>query len=222
MYSGNKIVETADGSLTIFVPGLEEHYHSVNGAIQEANTVFIRPWTELLNQKKIKILEIGFGTGLNALLTALQSIELELEINYTTLEKYPLEKDFWDKLNYHKQCKGESKNLFKKIHRAEWEKEVRINKQFIINKQCIDIKKFHSPPNYDIIYFDAFARSKQPAMWSNDIIFNISNMCITGGLFLTYAATGELKRQLKTCNYKVERLPGPIGKREITRAIKLS
>jgi len=219
--STNRIVQTADGSKTIFVPELEEHYHSVNGAIQESITVFIRPGIPTLEKNNISILEIGFGTGLNALLTAIEAKRLRKSIIYTGIEKYPVENSLWNKLEYDRQLEPGTGKLFDNIHNSIWEEEKAVTEHFNIIKHCTDIKLFSTDRMYDIIYFDAFARSKQPEMWTNEIISNVCNKGKEGALFLTYAATGELKRQLIACDYRVERLPGPTGKREITRAVKL-
>ncbi len=220
MNSGNLIVKTADGSNTIKVPELDEHYHSVNGAIQEALTVFINPGIAKTTLEELKILEIGFGTGLNALLTALEAKKLNKRVSYTTIEKYPVQEDLWTMLDYHKQTGEESRDLFYDLHRSDWEKEVIINEHFSMFKHQTDLQYFDTSEKFDIIYYDAFARSKQPSLWTRDIIHKVCGFGSGSCNFLTYAATGELKRQLIACNYKVERLPGPTGKREITRAVK--
>lgn len=221
MKEKNIIETTSDGSMTIYVPGLDEHYHSVNGALSEALTVFINPGIASSDRKNLRILEIGFGTGLNALLTAVQAIKLNKKVYYTAVEKYPVDTGIIERLNYEKLVESEYSGLYPMMHKCQWDEACELSPNFVLNKICTDIKIFESDSRFDLIYFDAFAKSKQPGMWTDEIIAKVCAMADNKGLFLTYSATGQLKRQLISCGFSVERLPGPKGKREITRAEKL-
>ena len=213
-----EIVITADGSHTLYVPELEEHYHSINGAIQESLHVFISNGFETTAVNPVNILEIGFGTGLNAFLTALKAEERNRKVFYTTIEKYPLPQAVTDVLNYETNNCG----LFKQIHNAPWNCYCEITQYFTIRKIEADAAKTIPEGKYDIIYFDAFAPNKQPEMWTKEIFKKISSFTSKSGMFVTYSAKGEVKRSLKSCGFNVELLPGPKGKRHIIRAVKIS
>ena len=217
--SAKNIIETtSDGSKTIYVPELDEHYHSVNGALNEAITVFIKPGLPTISKKEVSILEIGFGTGLNAMLTAIEAMALDKRVYYYGIEKYPVDPHIINELDYGKLVDPVHSCLFQDIHSCRWDELCEINPNFALYKICTDIKVFKSNKKFDIIYFDAFAKSKQPGMWTDEIIKGVCSMAGKGSLFLTYSATGQLKRQLISNGFQVKRLPGPKGKREITRA----
>lgn len=217
----NKIIITEDGSKTIFVPELDEHYHSTHGAIQESMHIFIRSGLRELSAKDINIFELGLGTGLNAFLTALEAERLNIKVNYESIEKYPLDSEITASLNYPDFFTDESKALFTKIHTCAWNQKEKISDNFNLLKIEGDIENYSPANKYDIIYFDAFGPEKQPKLWGPDIISKIALSCKKGGLFLTYSSRGELKRQLISCNFYVEHIKGPPGKREITRATRL-
>ena len=167
----------------------------------------------------IKILEFGFGTGLNALLSA-SNAPKQITIEYDTLDKYPLHKEITNQLNY-----GEVLNevsLFDQIHSTSWGEKIEILPSFLLNKIQLDFRDFRSSKQYNLVYFDAFAPSKQPELWTIDILQSCYNLLEEGGVFATYSAKGQLKRDLKAIGFTVESLPGPPGKFEITRAIKPS
>ncbi len=216
-----KIIVTEDGSNTIFVPSLNEHYHSTHGAIQESMHVFIKSGLREVAKSEISIFELGFGTGLNAFLTAIESEKLMIKVNYSSIEKYPLDSRITASLNYSEFFSHDRKTLFSKIHDCDWNQRVDISDNFNIIKIKADIKEYYPEDNYDLIFFDAFGPDKQADMWSNEIIYKIALSCNKGGLFITYSSRGELKRQLKACNFSVDHIPGPPGKREITRATRL-
>lgn len=220
MVRKNKLIKTADGSHTIYVPELDEHYHSTNGAILESKHIFINAGYRSLNKDEINILEVGFGTGLNALLTLLENEKDNKRVFYTTVEKYPVSSEMLQKLNYPELTETKPCKLFEKIHDAEWGIPVKLTGRFTLCKIKQDIKFFYSEKNFDIIYFDAFGPDKQPEMWSHNIISKIANHTKRKGIFVTYSAKGDLKRNLVSCGFIVNRLPGPPGKREITRAVK--
>jgi len=216
-----ELIITADGSHTIYLPEMNEHFHSVNGAIAESHHIFIQGGLEplLSDNNEIKILEMGFGTGLNAFLTCLTAKRIEVKISYDALETFPLEEDLWKKLNYPKLL-GERK-LFDRLHQAPWGQAVNIEKCFDLTKINDSIYAFQ-PANkkYKLVYFDAFAPSKQEEVWQESVFKKIFNTMQKDGILITYAASGKFRRNLKACGFLVESLEGPEGKREITRAIK--
>ena len=214
-----EIITTADGSHTIFVSELDEHYHSVNGAIQESLHVFIKNGFEETEVNPVNILEIGFGTGLNVFLTAIRAEETNREVVYTTIEKYPLSEEITNALNYDVQCCGNSE-LFRQIHAAPWNCYHKISELFTIRKIEADALEVIPEGKYNLIYFDAFAPSKQPGMWSKEIFEKISLVTLKSGVFVTYSAKGDVKRNLKSCGFDITLLPGPPGKRHIIRAMK--
>lgn len=215
-----EIILTEDGSHTLFVREMNEHYHSIHGAIRESQHIFISLGFDVCRAEPLSILEVGFGTGLNAFLTLLQSIKNSRKVHYTSLEKYPLAKETTDQLNYHTFFGDKTKELFDLIHSAPWNTNVSISNNFTLNKVETDLTKSIPPGDYDLIYFDAFGPDKQPEMWSKDVICKIAGYTKENGLFVTYSAKGELKRNLRACGFDVSLLPGPPGKRQIIRAGK--
>jgi tRNA U34 5-methylaminomethyl-2-thiouridine-forming methyltransferase MnmC len=217
----NQIITTSDGSHTIYVPELNEHYHSVHGAVQESNFIFIETGFCRCSANPVNIFEIGFGSGLNALLTALKCMESEREVNYTSIEKFPLEESILSSLNHHIFAGESGKLLFDQIHSAPWNRQVNICNNFNIKKIKGDITTYPLSGMYDLIYFDAFGPDKQPEMWTTEIFERISSVTAKNGSLVTYSAKGDVKRNLKACGFEVTRLPGPPGKRQIIRAVKI-
>lgn len=224
-----EIIFTEDGSNSIYLPEIDESYHSTHGAIQESAHIFINLGLKACANKKIRILEIGFGTGLNALLTALQQ---NFEIDYTTLELFPIELSFALKLNYHQQM-GIDPDIFLRLHMAPWGKYSQITENFKLLKIQSDLASIdfqhlqdYSPTknstelNFDLIFFDAFSPEKQPELWTQDIFTKIYTHCNQNAILTTYCAKGQVRRNLQNAGFKVERLPGPPGKREVLRATK--
>jgi tRNA U34 5-methylaminomethyl-2-thiouridine-forming methyltransferase MnmC len=213
--------QTSDGSSTLFVPALDEHYHSIHGALQESLHVFIEAGFKSREVQSISILEIGFGTGLNAWLTAIEAAKSDVQVEYTALEKYPLSDDEVAGLNY-AQLKGYTGELplFNQIHATEWESLQTITRHFSIRKMQVDLHDFNAQEVFDLIYFDAFAPSAQPDLWTEAIFNRIFIAMKPGGNLVTYCAKGQVKRNMKAAGFVVEALPGPPGKREMTRAIK--
>lgn len=216
-----KIIITGDGSHTLLNEALDETYHSRHGAVQESLHVFIEQGLNYLlkkqNHESISILEVGFGTGLNALLTLSEASKNELSVAYTSLETYPLSQEVWENLNY-----PDPHHLLNKLHMAEWQKWTYISSHFKLLKlekslQLVELE----PEQFDLIYFDAFAPNKQPEMWELPMLDKVVKTLKYGGAFITYCAKGQLKRDLKTLGLIVESLPGPPGKREMVRAIRL-
>ncbi|MDR0658019.1 MAG: tRNA (5-methylaminomethyl-2-thiouridine)(34)-methyltransferase MnmD [Mediterranea sp.] len=214
-----RIIEyTDDGSSTLFVPELNEHYHSVKGARAESQHVFIDMGLKYVQTACPRVLEIGFGTGLNAFLSLTAASETGKKVHYTGLEIYPLEWDILTKLTY----SGDP--TFRQIHAAAWEVETEIGPCFTLLKKKADFTEIHKGNGngrYDVVYFDAFAPGKQPEMWERqrfDYLYAVMN---DGGALTTYCAKGVIRRILQEAGFVVERLPGPPGgKREILRAVK--
>ena len=212
------IQTTADGSHTLFVPEIEESYHSIHGAMQESTFIFIEQGLKTCPKNTVHVLETGFGTGLNALLTALEAIRASKSIHYTTLELYPVPVHHALMLNYPELLEN-SGELFDKIHQAPWEKDVEINPFFVLHKINTDFTTHTLTGMYDVIYFDAFSPEKQPEMWRESGFQTIIEHCNPDAVFTTYCAKGAVRRALQKVGFHVERLPGPQGKREILRGI---
>jgi tRNA U34 5-methylaminomethyl-2-thiouridine-forming methyltransferase MnmC len=215
-----KIIATNDGSSSLYNEELDETYHSRHGAVQESKYVFIEQGLRfLLNHhtpQPVSILEVGFGTGLNVLLTLYEALQGSTQINYTSLETFPISEAVWTKLNY-----PDSQQLFRKIHLSPWGQWSDINSSFRLKKVNNELQR--EPllrEEYDLIYFDAFAPNKQPEMWELPVLAKITDAMKHGAVFVTYCAKGQLKRDLKSLGLKVESLPGPPGKREMVRAVK--
>jgi tRNA U34 5-methylaminomethyl-2-thiouridine-forming methyltransferase MnmC len=223
--SSLKIITTHDGSHSLLNEQLNETYHSIHGAIQESNHVFIKHGLDFLKEKNendpIQIFEVGFGTGLNALLTLEKVLSLKRMVYYTTLEAFPVEQDTWSRLNY--PATSESKIWFEKLHRADWDSWVEISPSFHLRKLHATLQHVKLDENhFDLIYFDAFAPNKQPELWELPILQKVTDSLKPGGLLVTYCAKGQLKRDLKSLKLEIETLPGPPGKREMVRARKLN
>jgi len=219
-----KLIVTEDGSHTLFVPELKEHYHSIHGAINESMHIFIHAGLNEITQRlnEINILEIGFGTGLNALLTFIENKKLQKKIEYTTVEAYPLDENIFNKLNYQKFIADQNASIVLQLmHHAEWEKSFFFSEDFLFTKIKSRIEDYNpGKENFDLIYFDAFAPQVQPELWTKEVFEKIFSSMRKNSLLLTYSAKGEVKRNLKTAGFTVEGIPGPKGKREITRAVK--
>ena len=217
-----KIITTADGSKTIQIEDWNEQYHSVHGAIQEAMHVFILHglFCFLDKQKPISILEIGFGTGLNAFITLLESEKSNLHINYTGVEAYPVTQEEVDALNYTEQLKTNN-TLFSKLHQCDWEVLHHITPKFSLTKQQKFFKEIDAVAEYDLIYFDAFGARVQPELWTEGIFELMYKALKTQGVLVTYSAKGSVRRAMQAVGFCVEKLPGQPGKREMLRATKL-
>ena len=216
------IQKTEDGSPTIYLPELDEHYHSVHGAIQESSHIFIKAGLRSLPAGHIRILEVGFGTGLNAFLTLLETFNNpDLSIEYFTVERYPLSTDITEQLDYPHLLAPDRADLFAALHRAPWDKPVNITPAFTLHKIEGDIATVPLPDDINLIYFDAFAPEKQPEMWDENLFRTLYRLMAAEGILTTYCAKGAVRRMLQAIGFRVERLPGPPGgKREILRATK--
>ena len=216
-----EIQHTSDGSATLFVPELDEHYHSVKGAYTESLHIYrdcaYRHAAELSAVRPLRLLEVGFGTGLNAAVTAMAATA-ECPVHYITLEKYPVESRFVEALGYDAFVDA---SLFAAIHAAPWEQPTAITPHFTLEKRCCDLLTVPLPSDIDIVYFDAFAPEKQPEMWGAEVFARIYEAMRPGGVLTTYCAKGAIRRLLQATGFTVERLAGPVGgKREILRAVR--
>ena len=214
---------TADGSHTLFVPELNETYHSIHGAIQESQHVFIKNGLYYFRDKEtIDILEIGFGTGLNALLTLLAIENSSQKVDYVSLEKFPLPNELIQQLNYPTQLKINTTQtaLFNHLHTCKWNTNTPISKNFNLLKIEEDLANLKTTTTFDLIYFDAFAPEKQAELWTAEIFFKIYDFLKPKGILVTYCAKGVVKRTIKSVGFQIETLPGPPGKREMIRAVK--
>lgn len=222
-----KIITSEDGSLTIFNNTLKEHYHSQYGAVTESKHVFINCGLYFLNKQELNLLEIGFGTGLNAFLTYLYCIEKKISCRYYALEKYPLDSTIYNQLNYPEPCltgRGvdleKQKGLFLALHQAKWNESTTISDNFILYKYRGDLVDFKPDFYYHLIFFDAFSPKVQPELWTKNIFRTLFSNLDKEGILVTYAASGQVKRNLEQAGFTVERIPGPPGKRQIIRAFK--
>lgn len=216
-----KIITTSDGSKTIHLVEWDEQYHSKHGAIQEAYHVFIKHGLSLFSNTSISILEIGFGTGLNCLITLLESEKLQLDVKYTGVEAYPITLEEQNELNYVSELKASNfQNQFLAMHDSPWENDILISETFFLRKQQKDFFKIDDHEVHDLIYFDAFGARVQPELWTETIFAKMYKALRPQGILVTYAAKGSVRRAMQAVGFFVERLPGPPGKREMLRAIK--
>lgn len=212
-------IQTDDGSHSLFVPELEEHYHSTKGAIQESKHVFIEAGFNFLKNNNIAVLEIGLGTGLNAFLTLLESQKKEKVVIYTGIEKYPLDAAITTKLNYPEQL-NTNRQQFDNIHKAAWNKNVAITNNFQLKKIEADLTKWDTNEQFDLIYFDAFGPDKQPSMWASEIYQLMGKVLKPGGVLVTYSAKGDVRRGFQGVGMEIQKIEGPRGKKHMTRGIK--
>ncbi len=217
-----EIIQTLDGSTTIFLPDWDEHYHSKHGAIQEAYHVFIKAGFDLFKNQNISILEIGFGTGLNALITFLEAEKYNNNIDYVGVEAYPVLIDEALSMNYVSELNVNGKSdIFGKMHESKWEEKITISNNFCLTKRKQFFNDIDDNNSFDLIYFDAFGYRVQPELWSTEIFQKMFNALKSNGVLVTYAARGVVKRSMIEVGFTVEKLPGAPGKREMFRARKL-
>jgi len=221
-----KIIITDDGSTSLTLLNVKESYHSTFGAIQEAQFVYIKNglnhvFPKLESPKKISVLEIGFGTGLNAFLSFLFAKEKHINIDYTGIEAFPLKANEVRQLNYVEQLKAEKySEVFKKFHTINQEEKSNIDKNFSLEIILKTLDKHQFNDEYNLIYFDAFGPDIQPELWTVGIFKKMYNVLLAKGVLVTYSAKGQVRRNMQQVGFKVERLPGPPGKREMLRATK--
>ena len=217
-----KVEITSDGSRTLYVPSLDEHYHSVKGAVAESVHVFIRMGLEHHPSASLEVLEVGFGTGLNAFLTCLAAERLQKHVRYTAVERHPLPLAVAEALGYPGAVAPERAGDFRRLHVCPWGEDVCISPFFTLHKREEDFTACILPPaSFDVVYFDAFAPEKQPEMWTLGLFERLFEAMRPDGIWTTYCAKGAVRRMLRQAGFEVERLPGPPGgKREILRAVK--
>ena len=221
-----KIIITADGSHSVEIPDMQVAYHSKYGAIQESLHVFIeaglRESVRSERQDPLRILEIGLGTGLNVLLTMIESRKIRERISYTAIEPFPLTDTEFRQLNYCMQLeKQELQPLFEELHSCEWEKDIQIIPGFTVHKIMAGLVNFSTNQFFNLIYFDAFAPGAQPELWTKEIFEKLFSMMAFNGILVTYCSKGEVRRAMLAAGFSVEKLAGPRGKREMIRARKL-
>jgi tRNA U34 5-methylaminomethyl-2-thiouridine-forming methyltransferase MnmC len=218
-----KIITTADGSKTIQIEDWNEQYHSVHGAIQEAYHVFIKHGLSLFHDQPLSILEIGFGTGLNALITLLESKKRGLDIVYKGIEAYPVIPEELEQLDYIEALDAADMELcFFNMHQTFWGQSHPILPNFSLIKQQIDFREIADVDQFDLIYFDAFGARVQPELWTEEVFAIMFRALKKDGVLVTYSAKGSVRRAMQAVGFVVERLPGPPGKREMLRALKVS
>jgi tRNA U34 5-methylaminomethyl-2-thiouridine-forming methyltransferase MnmC len=215
------IIQTRDGSTTIHIEGWDECYHSRFGAIQEAQHVFIKNGLSLFENKSISILEIGFGTGLNAFITFLESQKLNQTIDYVGVEAYPVSADEVVSMNYISELNAENESeIFKKMHQCNWNEQIILRADFLFTKRQQFFADIDDVEMFDLIYFDAFGFDVQPELWSTAIFQKMYDALKPNSVLVTYAARGVVKRSMIEVGFTVEKLEGPPGKREMFRAKK--
>ena len=220
------IITTSDGSTTIQIEDWNEQYHSIHGAIQEAKHVFIKMglhhFIEIHKVSTLRILEIGFGTGLNALVTALEASLNNIQVEYEGVEAYPVQETELSKLNYTTLLAPDQHSVFDDMHLASWDNLHPITSSFSLKKRQQFFSELDDVSSFDLVYFDAFGARVQPDLWT-EAIFNLMFIALKpNGVLVTYAAKGSVRRAMQAVGFIVERLDGPPGKREMLRATKPS
>ena len=217
------LLETGDGSYTIHISEWDEQYHSKHGAITEALHVFIKEglyhWFSENSRTEISIMEIGFGTGLNAFLTLLETEKSHFQIDYIGIEAYPLNVEEVKEMNYASLLKSSEEN-FLALHNCTWEEKNIISENFTLTKKKKFFSEITTENTFDLIYFDAFGIRVQPELWTEEIFQKMHNSLKPNGVLVTYAANGNARRAMQTVGFKVERLAGPPGKKEMLRGTK--
>ncbi|WP_299669181.1 tRNA (5-methylaminomethyl-2-thiouridine)(34)-methyltransferase MnmD [uncultured Polaribacter sp.] len=215
-----EILITSDGSTTIHLPDWDEQYHSKNGSINETYHVFIESGLKLVSSDKVAILEIGFGTGLNAFITYL---EAKKPIDYVGVEAYPVTPDEIEKMNFIAVLDAKKEHtIFHKMHQVSWDEKHQITDTFSLLKRKQFFEDIEDKDAFHLIYFDAFGARVQPQLWTEEIFAKMFDALKENGILVTYSAKGSVRRAMQAVGFTVERLPGPPGKREMLRAVKKS
>jgi tRNA U34 5-methylaminomethyl-2-thiouridine-forming methyltransferase MnmC len=216
-----EIIQTLDGSTTIHIAEWDECYHSKHGAIQEAQHVFIKNGLSLFPDRNVSILEIGFGTGLNAFITFLESKKRNQSIVYVGVEAYPISAEEIVSMNYVEELNAvEQSSIFDTMHQSNWEEKIILDDDFTLTKRKQFFEEINDENKFDLIYFDAFGYRVQPELWSTAIFEKMYKALKPNGVLVTYAARGVVKRSMIEVGFTVEKLAGPPGKREMFRATK--
>lgn len=218
------LLQTEDSSHTLYSERFKATYHSTRGAISESKHVFIQNGLQYAHEqfqvKEISILEVGYGTGLNAFMTYLYTKEHYLKINYHSIEAYPVQLAAVSQLNYTNEFSEQDKIVFNQMHHQPWNREGQVSNSFILTKHLCLLEEFNSQYKFDIIYFDAFSPSEQPELWTEIVFKKMYDLLNENGVLVTYCAQGQMKRNMKQIGFKVQSLPGALGKREMTRGVK--
>lgn len=216
-----EIVITADSSPTLYVPELDETYHSRNGSVAESLHVFIASGLhQFPASQSIRILEVGLGTGLNVLLTLKETDRDHRTIDYHAIDTLPLESALVRQLNFTPWIGADAESDLLQLHSAPWNSTINLRPQFLFTKHLCPIQDFKAASGFDLIYFDAFGPDKQPELWSPEVFTLLYALMNPGAILVTYAAKGSFRRTLRSCGFEVERIPGPPGKRHMTRGKK--
>lgn len=220
----NMLTQTADGSNTLFNETIGEHYHSANGALQESKHVFIKAGLEhsIANNanQEIKILEVGFGTGLNFILSFAYCAANNIKLSYTGIEAFPLSRDLIEQMGYSTYVPTDLWRKFIESYDEALVRPQQLSSHCELTIAHHTLENFKDDGLFDVVYYDAFSVQHQPAMWTNEIIAHACSFLKKGGIFVSYAITGNLKRAVKSCGFEIEKLPGAPGKREMLRAKK--
>lgn len=221
---------TKDGSHTLFNAQLNESYHSNNGALQESLHVFIeaglKPQLESNANNSIQLLELGFGTGLNAILSYIECSKQHIVCDYVGIEAYPLDLSLIEQLNYTDWMNEDEKRIFTQMHTCKWNKKNDLNNKFSLQKLHTNIEDISKHPigkmanHFDLIFMDAFDPAKQPELWTVDVFSTLYQVMKDGASIVTYSSKGDVKRAMRAAGFKVERLQGPVGKRHMLRGKK--
>lgn len=218
-----ELKNTSDGSSTFYLPELGEQYHSLNGAVTESKHVFLEMGYNYHKSSNPVVFEVGFGTGLNCLLTAHKAEQQKRPTFYIGIEYYPLAIESVNLLGYGRFIPENGHSLFSAIHASEWNVPIQISPWFTLLKMKADFTclKWELPCSCDIIYFDAFGPDKQSEMWTDNLFSRLYKISLNEGVFVTYSAKGEVRRRLVSAGFSMEKLPGPPGKKEMLRGIKI-
>ena len=217
----HELIRTSDGSTSLYIPQLDETYHSVHGALQETQHVFIKNGLQLFHNQSLSILEIGFGTGLNALATYKEHESLQLNIRYETVEAYPLSCDEASQMNFPQMLNAPALvPVFEQMHRCEWNKLITLSPSFSFKKRLQRFETINDTDTFNLIYFDAFGARVQPKLWTMPLFEKMYQALREGGILVTYASKGSARRAMQEVGFQVEKLPGAMGKREMVRAYK--
>lgn len=222
-----KIIQTEDGSNSLYRPDIMESYHSFHGALQESVHVYIKSGLGYYASNyigEIQVFELGFGTGLNALLAWQWALEHKREVVYTTIEPYPLSEEIWSQLNYAHSFSNpiESQKVFEQLHVCDWEKTNQIHPNFRFTKSLSKLEDFILPSNrFHVVFFDAFAPRKQPELWDETALKKVFDSMQPKGILTTYCAQGQFQRTLQSAGFEAERIAGPRGKKHMVRGIKM-
>ena len=219
---------TEDGSLTLYTPRFGEHYHSTHGAVQESRHIYtglalegrLATWHQD-KERPLRLFEVGLGTGLNALLTALVADREQIPIHYTSIEKYPLPKEIFHQLSYEDVIGKGSDELLRRLHESPWGEDVSITPFFTLHKVLGDLTDYTFPQALDVVYYDAFSPEAQPELWEERLFLSLYDAMNCQATLATYCAKGVVRRALQHAGFSVERLSGPPGKREVLRAMKV-